>query len=104
MNMQLMILCCIFLPILAGVPILLLPAKEDEVRDHGIALFSLAVIAAVVASVAALLIGFAKGNLPSMTLFQLTDRLSVEFGLDALGAFFLSFIAVVWLLAGIFSL
>ena len=56
MNMQLMILCCIFLPILAGVPILLLPAKEDEVRDHRIALFSLAVIAAVIASVAALLI------------------------------------------------
>lgn len=104
MNMQLMILCCIFLPILAGVPILLLPAKEDEVRDHRIALFSLAVIAAVIASVAALLIGFAKGNLPSMTLLQLTDRLSVEFRLDALGAFFLSFIAVVWLLAGIFSL
>ena len=99
-----MILCCIFLPILAGVPILLLPAKEDEVRDHRIALFSLAVIAAVIASVAALLIGFAKGNLPSMTLLQLTDRLSVEFRLDALGAFFLSFIAVVWLLAGIFSL
>ena len=39
-----------------------------------------------------------------MTLLQLTDRLSVEFRLDALGAFFLSFIAVVWLLAGIFSL
>lgn len=104
MNMQIMILCCIFLPILAGVPILLLPAKEDEVRDHGIALVSLVVIAVVIASVAALLLGFAKGNLPSMTLLQLTDRLSVEFRLDALGAFFLSFIAVVWLLAGIFSL
>ncbi len=102
--MNMLILCALFLPIIAGTLILLLPVGKTPESEKRVAAVSLAVIALTVLSVIMLLVSYAKGTAMEMTLFMLTKSLAIYFSLDNLGAFFISFIAVIWLLAGIFSL
>lgn len=102
MYIQTVILCSIFIPILAGLVLLVLPvSKAEEKKVSYAAIFALIL---TVAAVALLLIAYCGGAEAELTLFNLTRRLAVSFRLDNLGAFFLGFIAFIWLLGGIFSL
>ncbi|NLK36732.1 MAG: proton-conducting membrane transporter [Epulopiscium sp.] len=83
----------VLFPILAGIWIRFI--KSDKQRSSLV----LAVIALEILLVAGIAI---KGGY-RFTIWQMNDTLSVTLAADALGAFFACMIAVVWLLAGIFS-
>ena len=101
MYTQAWILCSIFIPAAAGLLFLVLPAKKMEEKKMSWA--AVAALALTAVSVALLLVSYGRGSGAELTLLTLTEGLDITFRLDHLGAFFLGFIALVWLLGGIFS-
>ena len=101
MYTQAWILCSIFIPAAAGLLFLVLPAKKMEEKKMSRA--AVAALALTVVSVALLLVSYGSGSVAELTLLTLTKGLDITFRLDHLGAFFLGFIALIWLLGGIFS-
>lgn len=101
MYTQAWILCSIFIPAAVGLLFLVLPAKKMEEKKMSRA--AVAALALTVVSVALLLVSYGSGSVAELTLLTLTKGLDITFRLDHLGAFFLGFIALIWLLGGIFS-
>lgn len=102
MYTQAWILCSIFIPAAAGLLFLAVPARF--LGEKKMCRAAVAVLALTLASTAALLVSYGRGAQAQLTLFSLTKGADVAFRLDNLGAFFLGFIAFVWLLGGIFSM
>lgn len=101
MYTQAWILCSIFIPAAAGLLFLVPPAKKMEEKKMSWA--AVAALALTAVSVALLLVSYGRGSGAELTLLTLTEGLGITFRLDHLGAFFLGFIALAWLLGGIFS-
>lgn len=102
--MNIYVLCALFIPIVFGALILLLPVGKTPEGEKKVAYISLFAILLDIIVVFMALNAFAHGAKLEMTLLYLTERLPLYFSLDKLGAFFTAFIPVIWLLAGIFSL
>ena len=102
MYIQTFMLCSILIPILAGIILLLLPV--GKVKEKTVSCAAIAALVLTVAVVAALLVSYSRQGAGTLTLFSLTEGLSMTFSLDYLGAFFMGFISFIWLLGGIFSL
>lgn len=102
MYIQTVILCSIFIPILAGFVLLVLPVSKAE--DKKVSYAAIIALILTVAAVGLLLVSYCNGMEAELTLFNLTRQIAISFALDDLGAFFLGFIAFIWLLGGIFSL
>ena len=98
-----MMFASVLIPLVIGVIILTKPFGKDERAEKATASLAIAGLAATLAASAFTVVQFARGTDFSCTLWPLTSRLSIYFHLDSLGAFFLAFIPLVWLLAGIFS-
>ena len=101
MYIQAWILCSIFIPAAAGLLFLVLPARK--MREKKMSWAAVLALVLTVASVGMLLFSYSRGTKAQLTLFSLTEGLDISFRLDDLGAFFLGFIAFIWLLGGIFS-
>lgn len=102
MYIQTFMLCSILIPILAGIILLLLPV--GKVKEKTVSCAAIAALVLTVAVVAALIVSYSRQGAGTLTLFSLTEGLSMTFSLDHLGAFFMGFISFIWLLGGIFSL
>lgn len=102
MYTQTLVLCSIFIPVIAG--LLCLVAPVWKVGEKAISYISVLAMVLTAAAVALLLFCFASGKAAEVTLLYLAERLAISFRLDGLGAFFLGFIALIWLLGGVFSL
>lgn len=105
MYIQELILCTIFIPVLAGLLMLVLPA--GKVKEKTVAYVSVGALVLSLVSAAALLVCYVKAGdagVNGFTLFTLTEGLEIRFAIDGLGAFFLGFIPLIWLLGGVFSL
>lgn len=98
-----MIFASLLIPLVIGVVILMKPFGRSVQAEKTTASLAIAGLVATLAASAIAIVRFARGTELSCTLWSLTDRLSITFSLDKLGAFFLAFIPLVWLLAGIFS-
>lgn len=91
----LFILLAIFLPMIAGVVILL---KQEESRD---ALMKMSVASLMIGGVCAIL-GCLFTKEP-FVLMSLGNKMNVSFGADLLGKFFAVVVSIVWILGGVFS-
>ena len=98
-----MIWTSILIPLVAGVIVLIKPFGKDERGEKATSCLSVAALVATLAVSAVTVVQFARGAELSQTVWTLTGRLSISFALDKLGAFFLAFIPLVFLLAGIFA-
>ena len=98
-----MIWTSILIPLVIGVIILIKPFGKSERGEKATAALAIAALIATLVASALTVVQFARGAEMSQTVWTLTGRLSLAFSLDKLGAFFLAFIPLVFLLAGIFS-
>ena len=95
---------CLLIPLIIGVFLLIKPFGRDERAEKITAAIAIAALATTLLVSAIAVVQFARGEEVCGTVWSLTDRLSISFRLDSLGAFFLAFIPLVFLLSGIFSL
>ena len=88
----------VFFPILAGVLLLLLP--KEPARRRILTGYTLTVLVLTACAACAVI----AGGPVQLTLFRLTDQLTIVFRPDLTGRFFAGVVTVVWLCAGVFSL
>lgn len=95
MNTCLMILPVLF-PIVAGI---LLPVFPNIKKRKSVLTYT----AIVLFATAALVVWNLASQEGTITLFELTDKISIAFRIDEISKFFVSIVTLVWLLAGIHS-
>lgn len=83
------------LPMIAALVIWLLPREKRALENR------YTIAALFVSALFALLCAFSREE--SLTLWQLTDSISIELKTDGLARFYIAFISVVWVMVGIYS-
>ena len=96
MNETVFVLIPIFLPILAGIGLLIVPEYKNRKTLIG-------VVSTVLILTGILVFISVFQTDMSLTFFYLTKTLPIYFRLDLLGKLFVSIVTIVWILAGIFS-
>ena len=96
MNETVFVLIPIFLPILAGIGLLIVPEYKNRKTLIGV------VSTALILTGILVFISVFQTDM-SLTFFYLTKTLPIYFKLDLLGKLFVSIVTIVWILAGIFS-
>lgn len=102
MYIEEMMLITIGIPALAG--LLILAAPFGRTGEKGVSALAVGVLALTWGSAVILLTEYAGCGPEGIKLFSLTDGLEIYFHIDNLGAFFLGFVPLIWLLGGVFSL
>lgn len=96
MSQSMILLLPVFLPIIAGIIMLVIP--EVKKRAHLITAAAVVLIVTGICVVNAVFNG--SGG---VTLFYLTEKIPVYFKIDNMGKIFVSIVSIVWILAGFFS-
>ncbi len=110
MSIQILMALTIGIPILAGLILLLLSVlKTREGIVKAVAVVGLALTLCAAAGLLILyftgrITGDASGEEAALTIINMSETLRIRLSLDGLGAFFLMFIPVIFLLGGVFSL
>lgn len=96
MSQSVIVLLPVFLPIIAGIVMLVIP--EVKRREGLLAAVAVILIATGICVVNAVLKGTGE-----VTLFYLTEAIPIYFKVDNMGRIFVSIVSIVWILAGFFS-
>ena len=96
MNQSIQLLLPIFLPIIIGIVLLIIP--EMKKREALLTIVAISLIATGIGVVNAVV----QCN-QEVTLFWLTKTIPVYFKIDNIGKIFVSIVTIVWILAGFFS-
>lgn len=96
MNQSIMLLIPIFLPILAGIGLLLIP--EIKKREK-----LLAIVAFFLFATGSFVVNAVLNCNSEVTLFHLTKTMPIYFKIDAIGKLFVSIVSIIWILVGIYS-
>ena len=96
MSQSVIMLCAIFVPILWGLCLLVMPELKNRKTLTGLTGFGLVITAALALTVIA-------GGETEVYLFSLGKNMNVLFHLDNVGRLFATVVTIVWVLAGFYA-